>query len=439
MKLLNKIKILQGGYKITKIFIAGILVWSEEKSFLWRRIKIFGITLLSYRNKASRYKKEQIFEDLDNFIKFANKQYSSSNKKSVLWLDHSSEGGAETYSFNQFSELESDYIFIRLQYDPLFDVYILSIPDKAVGYTSNFNTIKTFISKFNFFEICVNNLVGWIETLELLKLISHYKENHSQTKISFKGHDFHAICPSLNLLNCDKVFCNLTHQKGCSYCIKNVTLDNNEQTNKILFNGFNDIDTWRKSWNDFFQNTLDEIIVFSNSTKDLFIRAYPVLKTKVRIIPHTTIQLPVVEIKKHKDINIAILGNISSIAKGYDVIEKMCKLNRDPHLNLIVIGTYKSPPRGLIVTGKYKPIDIPKLIKQYNIDIVFIPSISPETFSYTTSEAMNMNLPVACYNMGAPAERVSKYKQGLVLKDINPLENLQEIKNFVKQLRKEIK
>lgn len=431
MKLLNKIKILQGGYKITKIFIAGILVWSEEKSFLWRRLKIFGITLLSYRNKTSIYKKEQIFEDLDNFIKFANKQCSSSNKKSVLWLDHSLEGGAETYSFNQFSELESEYIFIRLQYDPLFDVYILSIPDKAVGYTSNFNTIKTFISKFNFFEICVNNLVGWIETLELLKLISHYKENHSQTKISFRGHDFHAICPSLNLLNCDKVFCNLTHQKGCSYCIKNVTLDNNQQTNKILFNGFNDIDTWRKSWNDFFQNTLDEMIVFSNSTKDLFIRAYPVLKTKVRIIPHTTIQLPVVEIKKHKDINIAILGNISSIAKGYDVIEKMCKFNRDPHLNLIVIGTYKSPPRGLIVTGKYKPIDIPKLIKQYNIDIVFIPSISPETFSYTTSEAMMMGLPVACFDIGAPAERVKEYEKGLIIPQIDAEIAIKEIIRFL--------
>lgn len=439
MKIVNKIKVLQGGYKITKVFIAGILVWSEKKSFLWRRLKIFGIPLLSYRNKSALYKREQIFEDLDNFIKFANKQCSSSNKKSMLWVDHSLGGGTETYSFNQFSELESEYIFIRLQYNPTFDAYILSIPNKAVGYTSNFSTIKTFVSKFNFFEICVNNLVGWKESLELLKLISHYKENHSQTKVSFRGHDFHAICPSCNLLNCDKVFCNLAHQKGCSYCIKNVKLDSCLKNNKILFNGFNDIDTWKKSWNDFFHDTLDEIIVFSNSTKNLFIRAYPVLKTKVCIIPHKTMQLPVVEIEKHKDINIAMLGNMSSIAKGCDVIKKMCKLNRDSHLNLVVIGTYKRPPKGLIVTGKYKPIDIPKLIKKYNIDIVFISSIWPETFSYTTSEAMNMNIPVACYNMGAPAERVSKYKQGLVLKDINPLENLQEIKNFVKQLRKEMK
>ncbi len=344
-------------------------------------------------------------------------------------------GGTETYSFNQFSELQKEYILLRLQYNPSFNVYIFSIPDKALGYTLNFDIVKSVISEFVFGEICVNNIVAWEETLNLLKSLSCYKKNHPQTKVSFRGHDFYAICPSYNLLNCDNVFCNLSYPKGCSYCIKNINIVNK----KLLFSGFNDMTVWKKSWNDFFSHTCDEMIVFSNSTKELFIRVYPVLETKIHIIPHKTKQLPIVQVKKHKNINIAMLGSITSVAKGANIVGEMCDGNKDPHLKLVVIGAYKNAPKGLIVTGKYKPLDIPKLIKKYQIDIVFIPSVCPETFSYTTAEAMSMNMPVVCYNMGAPAERISKYEKGLVLKNIHPLENLQEIKNFVEKLRKEIK
>ena len=48
---------------------------------------------------------------------------------------------------------------------------------------------------------------------------------------------------------------------------------------------------------------------------------------------------------------------------------------------------------------------------------------------------MIMDIPVACYNIGAPTERVSKYKKGLVLDTIDPEKNLIEIKDFVLKLR----
>ena len=66
------------------------------------------------------------------------------------------------------------------------------------------------------------------------------------------------------------------------------------------------------------------------------------------------------------------------------------------------------------------------------IDIILIPSICPETFSYTISEAMEMGLPVACFNIGAQAERVSKYSKGLVLNKIDARKTIDEIVCFVK-------
>jgi glycosyltransferase involved in cell wall biosynthesis len=221
--------------------------------------------------------------------------------------------------------------------------------------------------------------------------------------------------------------------------VQRVKLDVNEGTNKILFSGFKNIEEWRYVWGKFFANVVDEVIVFSNSTKELFVRMYPVLDSKIKVVPHKIKPLAKVVVRKHSGINIAMLGGMNSIAKGHDVIDLMCKCNKDPNVRLVVIGRYANPPRGLLVTGKYNLSDLPKLIEKYDIDAVFIPSVCPETFSYTTAEAMSMALPVICYNLGAPAERVSKYDKGLVLSNMNPIQNLADIKEFIFNLKKEAK
>jgi glycosyltransferase involved in cell wall biosynthesis len=48
-----------------------------------------------------------------------------------------------------------------------------------------------------------------------------------------------------------------------------------------------------------------------------------------------------------------------------------------------------------------------------------IPSIWPETFSYTTSEAILLGYPVVCFDLGAPACRVRTYDCGMVVEDIS--------------------
>lgn len=435
MKFVKKIKIIKDGYKSKKVYIAGILVFYEKKTVFRRILSILGIPVVLYKNKL--YKKEQIYENLKDFILCLDKQYLLDIKKNVLWIDHVYGGGTETYSQNKFSELKKECNFIRLQYNPSFNVYVISIPNKAVGYALDLESVSNLIYKVDWYEICVNSLVGWKDTLELIDLISQYKKCCSTTKISIRCHDFYAICPSYNLLNCDKSFCNLScYPDGCSSCIERIESENKKNIDTMLLKESVDFGMWKNSWNDFFQNSVDEAIVFSHSSKELFTRAYPVLKKKINIVPHNTEQFPIVKIDKHKNINIAVLGNMSAFAKGGEVLRKMCELNTDPQLKFFVIGTYKKTPKGLIVSGKYNTKELPILIKKYEIDLVFISSVCPETFSYTTSEAMSMNIPVACYNFGAPAERVSMYKYGLVMSEINPQKNLYEIKDFIEKIRK---
>ena len=71
----------------------------------------------------------------------------------------------------------------------------------------------------------------------------------------------------------------------------------------------------------------------------------------------------------------------------------------------------------MTVTGRYMRSELPDLVEHYGVDMVWFPSIWPETFSYVTEEVMDMGLPIACFDIGAPAERVRGYAGGLVLQN----------------------
>ncbi len=61
---------------------------------------------------------------------------------------------------------------------------------------------------------------------------------------------------------------------------------------------------------------------------------------------------------------------------------------------------------------------------------MLFPSICPETFSYVVHELMDMKLPVASFNFGAPAERLASYSKGLVLSSMDPASVLDELISF---------
>ncbi|MEM1724775.1 MAG: glycosyltransferase, partial [Thermoplasmata archaeon] len=68
-------------------------------------------------------------------------------------------------------------------------------------------------------------------------------------------------------------------------------------------------------------------------------------------------------------------------------------------------GEFRSN-KNLIIHGKYDKQMLPDIIEKNEIDIIFIPSIWPETFCYTAEEAMKMGMPIVIFNLGAPYERV---------------------------------
>ena len=381
------------------------------------------------RNVREYLKKKFLYQQEKNIFSFIKKL--KRNRPIILWIDHSLGGGTETYTKNQFETLTKKNNVIRMQYWPWIQKYSLTIGTKTSVYTDKLSDLEKFCKKLNISKIIVNNLVGYANSLDILDFVSKIKRN---SHVSFRGHDFQSLCPCFTLIDCDGNFCNFKHKKGCEYCWKHKILGNNEYENKIFRSGATTIKTWREKWGDFFTETVDEVIIFSEKIKEMFIQIYPQLSDKIVIIPHTVKKLPCVKIKKHNSINIATIGFIQK-NKGRDIIYQMSKnLPSDNSIKLFVIGNIENPNdiNNITITGKYKPSQLPKIIKKHKIDIIFIASIWPETFSYTTSEAISMDIPVVCYNMGAQSERIEKYDKGLILEKISPYENLTEIIEYIK-------
>jgi len=64
-----------------------------------------------------------------------------------------------------------------------------------------------------------------------------------------------------------------------------------------------------------------------------------------------------------------------------------------------------------------------------------LPSIWPETFSYVAEELMQLGVPLAVFNMGAPAERVAQYENGMVIDRVDAAHALQQLRAFHAKLR----
>jgi glycosyltransferase involved in cell wall biosynthesis len=92
------------------------------------------------------------------------------------------------------------------------------------------------------------------------------------------------------------------------------------------------------------------------------------------------------------------------------------------------------PDEIVTVTGHYEPEQLAEIIKNSEVNIFLFPSIVPETFSYVAHELVAMGVPLACFNMGAPAELVRTYKNGLALGSMEAGAILTELEKFRRKI-----
>lgn len=261
-----------------------------------------------------------------------------------------------------------------------------------------------------------HGLRDMVEALHITDVISHsfvdyVKEAplHLKNLVEAEGlkwvmnlHDYEVVCPRINLFD-ENGYCNEPEADVCNSCLRTCGSSFDET----------DIRAWRTTHEAAMQAAA-RVVVPDQDVKERLFRYYPGIKVKVR--PHERIVSEKITKKKivlqaNEKLRVVVMGAISKM-KGFDVLHRCARdaSSRGLPLKFSLMG-YSMNDRlleqaGVEVSGKYEDADALAKLDHLAPHIVLIPSICPETYSYTLSIGLTGGYPVMAFDIGAVARRM---------------------------------
>ncbi len=331
-------------------------------------------------------------------------------KGCLLLIDWQKGGnGAYAYRESQVQKLSNDgWRVLLLTYTDIAQFFNIEFKfiDSDISISININDIECLFKIANIKYVFINNLAFLRQPETFIEVLSKIKKQHN-FHIKYVLHDFLCVCTSFFLLDSHDKYCSGGSKSKCKDCIK-------IQRNKVLYR--DDIYTWRKYWSLLF-SLCDSISCFSESTMKIVTKFFKI-SDKITVCEHSPLLPSLVGswIKPSSTSNkyhIVFIGNFE-ICKGRNIILEIAekiKTQKLP-LRLIVLGRNDAGCQHSAITfhGAYNRCELPEILKKYEVAAALFPSIWPETFSYVVQEIMLMRLPLVCFDLGAPAERIRKYE-----------------------------
>ncbi|MEM7056123.1 MAG: glycosyltransferase [Pseudomonadota bacterium] len=227
----------------------------------------------------------------------------------------------------------------------------------------------------------------------------------------FVAHDYLAICPRINLVDRSGFYCGEPDAAGCQKCL-------NRRGGR---SGRADISEWRQRYTRFLTQARTIRVPDQDVAKRL--RKYLPELGSIEVRPHEGPILPASRSEVSRTpgpLRVAVIGAIGP-TKGFDVIlglQKEVNKNRLPAILSVIGYTHNDSAAravGVVVTGPYVNEEIDDLILTADPDLIWIPSVWPETYSYTLSIALRSGRPVAAFDIGALSTRLRGVVQGTLI------------------------
>lgn len=380
---------------------------------------IKGFQITSLFAKAIRYIGNRRVSLLENGEAARAILSASELNNIVLVIDHDLGGGA-----NHFRErLVTDKISAGATV-LIFSSYIATLSYVLMVRNSNRNE-RFAISGYDFLleladqvqikEIVYNTGATFPHPEMLPQLIVELKSK-CHSRLTLLVHDYFMVCPSHFLLDDVGRHCGIPDIGRCQAC-----LVNNQQDFSSLYQSRNIVE-WRALWGGVI-SIADEIRAFSDSSVKLLQKAYPAMDpSRVVVMPHSVAYLKHGKVKPcgTATLKIGVVGQIG-YHKGARIVMDLAReiKARGLEIQIVVIGTIEAPCEPSVVseTGPYQHDKLPELVETSGVNIMLFPSIWPETFSYVVQELIELDLPVACFDLGAPAERLRLYGKSMIMKE----------------------
>ena len=360
---------------------------------------------------------------------------SAGQARCTLAVDHDMGGGANHYR-KQWMHACADIrpVVLLLGFEIPSQRYFLEITVSGIPerfFVADDSIVEMLIRSSLVDEVFYNDAVSFPKPGDVPGWLLSFKRV-AKARLTVAIHDYFSICPSQFLLNDSGHYCGIPDISECLRC-----LPKNENEFSTLFTS-RSIPEWRGEWSSALI-AADAIICFSQSSKTLLMRAYPELGDAcLRIQPHAI--EPFEEIPKidlAAPLHLGVVGSIG-IHKGAHVLQGLADeiARRGGKVRITVIGSVDLPCNPLVLqtTGPFQRDELPGLIEGSGINLFLLPSICPETFSYVTQELMSLNVPLACFDLGAPADRVATYSKGRVLARSDAGSLLDDLQRFHQDL-----
>lgn len=273
----------------------------------------------------------------------------------------------------------------------------LASPIKALAEAhSDYNEIlKEIVSKYAVGNILISSLIG--HSLDALR---------QRVPTSIICHDYFPFCPAINI----------TFGSVCSSC------DESRLFRCCLENPLNDFfnnvpaSDWVRTRNVFLQLVKERkplLIAPSASVRDNYPRLASIPDELFRVVPHGTRELRPVGWKhsfsSNEPLRVLILGRMRA-QKGVALLSAILpELLKFGHLTLAGCadhGLHLSENRSIAIVPNYEREGLGQLLADVRPDVALLPSIVPETFSYTLAELQQLGVPVLATRIGSFVERI---------------------------------
>ena len=224
-------------------------------------------------------------------------------------------------------------------------------------------------------------------------------------------HDYAWICPRVTLIDGSGRYCGEPAVSVCRVCVRRNGSSLGEPISVPALRARSE--RWLRA--------ARRVIAPSADTAARMRRYFGDLKVQVQ--PHTLPAVPTPRSSRAagKMIRIALIGAIGE-HKGYRFLLDCARDARARRLPIefVVIG-YTQDDAALLktgkvfITGRYGEAEAPHLLRREQPEIVWLPSVWPESWSYTLDYALAAGLPVLAFDLGAIAERVRAVAGGVLI------------------------
>jgi len=233
----------------------------------------------------------------------------------------------------------------------------------------------------------------------------------------YSVHDMYAPCPTVYLIGATGAYCEATTDPGaCGSCLAQLP----------QFRGV-DIGQWRARYAAFLRGAT-KVWAPSHWAGATLRKYYPASNVEIR--PHPADgprmarhDVDAFALPDDGARHVAVLGAIGPEkgARKIDALADEIRARGLP-LRIVVVGftdrarRWQSDDRTLTIHGSYGEDELAALFERYRIDVVLFPTLWPETFSYTLSEAWRAGRPALVPPRGALAERVEAAGAGWLMR-----------------------